>query len=58
LEWWKAWHKWKLDFDELQKRQYSKIYPGFWLEKILDIYYERAEVENLFYKKDKNEGNS
>lgn len=49
-EWWKAWHKWKYDFDEIKKRQYSKIYPEFWFDKILDIYFEKAFKEKIFYK--------
>lgn len=58
LEWWKWRNNWKIDFGEIMQRQYSKVYPEFWLEKILDIYFEKAKEENLFYKKDKNEGNS
>lgn len=47
---WGGWHKWKYDFDKIKERQYSKIYPEFWLDKILDIYFEKAEKENMFYK--------
>ncbi len=50
LEWWKAWHKYKIDFEKIKKRQYSKIYPEFWLEKILDIYFEKAEKEKIYYR--------
>ena len=49
MEWWKTWHNWKIDFDKIKKRQYSKIYPEFWLSKILDIYFEKAEKENMFF---------
>ena len=58
LEWWKWRNKWKIDFDEIMQRQYSKIYGEFWLEKILDIYFEKAKKEKIFYKKDKDEGNN
>lgn len=58
MEKWKTWKNWWIDFDEIMQRQYSKIYPEFWLEKILDIYFERAKKEKLFYKKDKDEGNN
>lgn len=58
LEWWKWRNKWKIDFDEIMQRQYSKIYGEFWLEKILDIYFEKAKKEKIFYKKNKNEGNN
>lgn len=58
MEKWKTWKNWWIDFDEIMQRQYSKIYPEFWLEKILDIYFEKAKAENLFYKKEKYEGNS
>lgn len=52
LEWWKARHKYKIDFDELKSRQYSKIYPEFEsLKEILDIYFEKAEKSNICYKK-------
>lgn len=51
LEWWNSWKKWKYDFDEIKERQYSKIYPEFWLDKILDIYFERAEKNKIYYHK-------
>lgn len=41
--------KWKYDFGEIKERQYSKIYPEFWLDKILDIYFEKAEKNNICY---------
>lgn len=52
LEWWKAWHKFKIDIEELKQRQYSKVYKDFWFEKILDIYFEKAIKEDLVYKKE------
>lgn len=52
-EWWKTWHNWKIDFDKIKNRQYSKIYPEFWLDKILDIYFEKAEKENMWYHEKK-----
>lgn len=51
MEWWETWHNWKIDFEEIKKRQYSKIYREFWLDKILDIYFEKAEKEKIFYNK-------
>ena len=51
MEWWKSWHKYKIDVNELKKLNYSKIYPEFWFEKILDIYYDKVEKENIGYKK-------
>lgn len=50
MEWWNSWKKWKYGFDEVKKRQYSKIYPEFWLDNILDIYFERAEREKICYR--------
>lgn len=50
MEWWKTWHNWKIDFDKIKKRQYSKMFNEFWLDKILDIYFKKAETENMFYK--------
>lgn len=49
MEWGKSRHKWKLDFEKIKKRQYSKQYPEFWLDKILDIYFERAVNEHKVY---------
>ena len=52
LEWWKAWQEFKIDFEELKQRQYSKIYPEFQkLNQILDIYFEKAFKENIIYRK-------
>lgn len=50
MEWWKSWSEYKIDFDKIKKRQYSKIYSEFGLEKILDIYFERAERDNIIYR--------
>lgn len=51
LEWWKAWQEYKIDFDELKKNKYSKIYPEFWFDKILDFYFEKVEKWNMAYRK-------
>ena len=50
LEWGKAWRDYKIDFDMIKKRQYSKIYPQFGFDKILDIYFEKAEKEGMWYR--------
>ena len=49
MEWWRTWHDWKIDFEKIKKRQYSKIYPEFWLDIILDKYFQEAEKEKMFY---------
>lgn len=52
IAWWKARNFFKTDFDEIKQRQYSKIFPEFeFLKQILDIYFEKAEKEKIFYKK-------
>ena len=51
LEWWKKWQEYKLDIEEIKKNKYSKISNEFWLEKVLDVYFERAEKEKICYKK-------
>jgi len=53
MEWWKAWHKWKIDKKMLIDNKYKKIDDKFWLIKLLDWYFEKAEKENMFYNKNK-----
>ena len=47
---WKWWKYWKMDFNKIKQRQYWKISYEFGLEEILDVYFARAEKENIFYK--------
>lgn len=49
IEGWNAWHKWKVDFEKIKARQYGKIYPEFWLDKILDKYFWEAKEKNIYY---------
>lgn len=49
MEWWQSWHNWKYDYNKVKNRAYKKIYPQFWLDKILDIYFEKAEKEKIYY---------
>ncbi len=46
---WKGWRKWNYNLEKTKENQYSKVYSEFWLEKVLDIYFEKAEKENMFY---------
>ena len=46
---WRGWREWKYDFKKTKENQYSKVSSEFWLDKILDIYFEKAEKENMFY---------
>jgi len=52
MEWWKWWHKWKFDKNELLLK-YEEIFKKdeFWLKKIVDYYFQKAEKENMFYEK-------
>ncbi|MDD3646344.1 MAG: HD domain-containing protein [Candidatus Gracilibacteria bacterium] len=47
-----AWHKYKIDFEKIKARQYSKIYPEFGLGKILDKYFGEAKEKNIYYKEE------
>lgn len=49
----KTWHKFKFDKTKLIENKYSKIDDKFWLIKILDRYFEKAEKENMFYNEQK-----
>ena len=46
----KWWKEWKMDFDKIKQRQYWKIFPEFWLDKILDIYFAIAEEKNIYFQ--------
>ncbi len=46
---WRGWREWNYDFDKTKENQYSKVDSEFWLDKILDLYFEKAEKENMFY---------
>jgi len=48
IEWWKSWHKWKIDKNKLVEK-YKKIDDNFGLIKVLNKYFEKAEKENMFY---------
>ena len=49
MEWWKTWNHFKFDKTQLIENKYKKIDDKFWLMKVLDIYFEKAERENMFY---------
>lgn len=46
---WNDWKYYKMDLNKIKENKYSKIYKEFWLEKILDIYFEKAEKEQIWY---------
>ena len=46
---WEWWKEWNYEFKKTKENQYSKVDSEFWLDKILDIYFEKAEKENMFY---------
>jgi len=50
MEWGSSWHEYKIDKEKLIKNKYSKIDDKFWLIKLLDKYFEKAEKENMFYR--------
>lgn len=49
LEWGKKWRDFKIDSNKAKDVAYSKIFPEFWFEKILDIYFKKAESEGMMY---------
>ena len=49
MEWWSTWHEYKIDKEKLVNKKYSQINDKFWLMKLLDQYFEKAEKENMFY---------
>ena len=49
MEWWKTCNHFKFDKTQLIENKYKKIDDKFWLMKVLDIYFEKAERENMFY---------
>lgn len=51
IEGWKSWHRWRYNYEDIKKRQLSKVYPEFWLEKLLLRYFDIAERENMVYSK-------
>jgi 5'-deoxynucleotidase YfbR-like HD superfamily hydrolase len=48
MEWWQSWIDWKLTAEKVKWRAYWKCLNKK-LEKILDIYFEKAEKGNMFY---------
>ena len=49
IQWWDTWHEYKIDKKRLIEKKYKQIDDKFWLIKILDKYFEKAEKENMFY---------
>lgn len=49
LEWWKAWKEYGYEFQKTKEVSYSKLFPEFGLDKILDIYFNKAEEDWMFY---------
>jgi len=49
LEWWKAWNEYGYEFQKTKEVSYSKLFPEFGLNKILDIYFKKAEKGWMFY---------
>lgn len=50
MEGWKTWHDWKIDKNKLIDKKYKEVNDKFWLIKILERYFNKAERENMFYK--------
>jgi len=46
---WRGWREWNYDFNKTKENQYSKVNSEFWLDKILDRYFKKAEKEKMFY---------
>ena len=51
MQWWDSWHEYKIDKKMLLEKKYSQINDKFWLMKILNRYFEKAERKNMFYIK-------
>ena len=49
MEWWKTWNHFKFDKTKLIENKYKSIDDKFGLMKVLDIYFKKAERENMFY---------
>jgi putative hydrolase of HD superfamily len=49
MQWWDSWHQYKIDKTKLIEKKYKQIDDKFGIMKILDIYFEKAEKENMFY---------
>lgn len=53
LEWWSTWHRFKFDKYKLLNDKYAKIDDKFWLMKVLQKYFDKAEKEDMFYIENK-----
>lgn len=49
MEWWSSWHEYKIDKNKLINKKYKQLNDKFWLIKLLDKYFEKAEKNNMFY---------
>lgn len=49
MEWWKSWKTYKVKKKDLLEKDYKKVDSEFWFDKILDIYFKKAEKWNMFY---------
>ncbi len=55
MEGWKTWHDWKIDKNKLIDKKYKQVDDKFWLIKVLQRYFDKAERENMFYNEKDND---